>query len=110
MGCLDDDDDFEKSFFFFYVFQICEYDRFSRPCVVGDLHFSLADRENVFGSSNAGPGVDIWADVMRNTVKKPDGDKKRGINSLKKIFDFFFVVAGRKSTTVASVAQLPAVG
>jgi hypothetical protein len=37
--------------------------------VVGDLHFSLADRENVFGSSNAGPGVDIWADVMRNTVK-----------------------------------------
>nr|CAH0111553.1 unnamed protein product [Daphnia galeata] len=61
-------------------FQICEYDRFSRPCVVGDLHFSLADRENVFGSSNAGPGVDIWADVMRNTL--PDESRPQLLVSL----------------------------
>ncbi|XP_046654246.1 synaptotagmin-6-like isoform X2 [Daphnia pulicaria] len=61
-------------------FQICEYDRFSRPCVVGDLHFSLADRENVFGSSNAGPGVDIWADVMRNTL--PDESRPQLLISL----------------------------
>ncbi|XP_045031043.1 synaptotagmin-3 isoform X2 [Daphnia magna] len=61
-------------------FQICEYDRFSRPCVVGDLHFSLADRENVFGSSNTGPGVDIWADVMRNTL--PDESRPQLLISL----------------------------
>ncbi|XP_057366847.1 synaptotagmin-3-like isoform X1 [Daphnia carinata] len=61
-------------------FQICEYDRFSRPCVVGDLHFSLADRENVFGSNNTGPGVDIWADVMRNTL--PDESRPQLLISL----------------------------
>ncbi len=60
--------------------QICEYDRFSRPCVVGDLHFSLADRENVFGSSSTGPGVDIWADVMRNTL--PDESRPQLLISL----------------------------
>lgn len=105
---MDDDDDL-KNRFFFYVFQICEYDRFSRPCVVGDLHFSLADRENVFGSSNAGPGVDIWADVMRNTVIKTRKRQKNWKKFFKKKI-LFFVVTGRKSTTVASVAQLPAVG
>ena len=58
--------------------QICEFDRFSRPCVIGDLQFAMAERENLFGSG--GPQVDVWADMMRNTA--PDEGRPQVLVSL----------------------------
>ena len=92
------------------LLQICEYDRFSRPCVVGDVHFSLADRENVFGSSNTGPGVDIWADVMRNTVRRRERKILIFCIFLVIISLSLYLVARRESAAVANFVELPAVG
>jgi len=54
-------------------FQICDYDRFSRPCVIGDLTFSLADRDIT-------SPLDIWGEVIKNTL--PDETRPQLLISL----------------------------
>ena len=41
--------------------QICDYDRFSRPCVIGDLSFPLADCDIT-------SSPDIWGEVIKNVL------------------------------------------
>lgn len=55
------------------LFQVCDYDRFSRPCVIGDLQLALADRD-------VAVTVDIWGDIVRNT--QPDEERPQLLVSL----------------------------
>lgn len=54
-------------------FQICDYDRFSRPCVIGDLTFSLADCDIT-------SSLDIWGEVIKNIL--PDETRPQLLISL----------------------------
>lgn len=54
-------------------FQICDYDRFSRPCVIGNLTFSLADCDIT-------SSPDIWGEVIKNVL--PDETRPQLLISL----------------------------